>query len=808
MMRRILQRISLKQVLALGAGITLVTGLMFGGFLFYLAKDLPTVEELVNPEYSLPSKIYDRQGQLVEEVFVKRRKLIEYEDLPPHLINGLVAKEDTRFFEHHGIDPLRMLKAGWINLLCWCKKQGASTLTQQTARQFFLTLKRTWVRKFKEILLAISIENRYSKEKILTLYLNKVNFGDAYGVSAAAEYYFDKKVGDLSLSESGVLVGLLPSPNKFKPTRNLQLSKKQRNIVLARMAEEGFITRSEQMAAASEPIILAERSNPRNEAVAYYVELVRRQLLRQFGSKKLYEGGLHVYTAMDINYQITAHEELAAGLRDLDRRRGYRVIEDRIELEESGRVPEELVIELNPGRELDTGKVLSGIVLEVDKKTARIALAPYEEGIIAWKILKETWKFYYPDEEAKESLPLRRLADILAPGKRIQVEIIGQDPESGKYLLDLNQEPLANGSIYSMNPKTGEVLAMVGGVRFGREKGSSEFIRATQAVRQPGSAFKPIVYAAALEEGYSPATILTDSPRVFTLSTGRKHSPQNYDGSYLGRISLRESLFRSRNVPTVQLVDQMGARRVIEYARKFGISTAIPEESIIALGTHSLKLSELTRAYGVFPNGGKLVTPVYIMRIEDSNGVVLYENVPESQQVISESTAYMITDILRDVVRHPLGTGYRAMKDLGRPAGGKTGTTQNNTDAWYLGFIPQLVTGVYVGFDDPNISLGKRETGSKAAAPIWKNYVSRVVKSMPIEGFPQPESVITMRVDENGKLLSSCDTQFNSRYELFAVKSVSQRQRMGGACNTGTLRTVSTKNFNTPSANENPDDEL
>ena len=808
MMRRFLKKFAVKQILALGAGLMLVAGLMFGGFLYYLGSDLPEVEDtLVNPEYSLPSKIYDRQGQLVEEVFIKRRKLIEYKELPPYLINGLIAKEDSRFFDHHGIDPLRMLKAGWINLLCWCKKQGASTLTQQTARQFFLTLRRTWVRKFKEILLALSIERQLSKEQILTLYLNKVNFGDAYGVSAAAEYYFDKKVGDLSLSESGVLVGLLPSPNKFKPTRNLQLSKKQRNIVLSRMAEEGFITRSEQMAAASEPIILAERSNPRNEAVAYYVELVRRQLLEQFGTKKLYEGGLRVYTAMDISYQIAAHEELAAGLRDLDRRRGYRVTGERIEMEESGRIPEELVIELNPGRELDTGKVLAGIVVEVDKKTARVALAPYEEGIIEWKTFKKEWKSYFPDEETEESLRIRELATILTPGRRVQVEIIGQDPESGKYLLDLYQEPQANGAIYSMNPNTGEVLAMVGGVRFGKERGGSEFIRATQAVRQPGSAFKPIVYAAALEEGYSPATILDDSPRVFTLSTGKKHSPQNYDGSYLGRISLRESLFRSRNVPTVQLVDQMGARRVIQYARKFGISTAIPEESIIALGTHSLKLSELTRAYSVFPNGGNLVTPVYIMRIEDSTGTVLYENVLESQQVISESTAYMVTDILRDVVRHPLGTGHRAMKDLGRPAGGKTGTTQNNTDAWYLGFIPQLVTGVYVGFDDPNIPLGKKETGSKAAAPIWKNFVSRVTKSMPIEGFPQPDTVVTMRVDPSGNLLTQCDTQSNSRYELFAVKSVSQRKRGGSGCGAGTLRTVSSQETGTSNASDNPDDE-
>jgi penicillin-binding protein 1A len=772
-----------------GLAASVVLGICFMGLLLYLNTQLPPVARLEDPDYSLPTIIYDRHGRKVDEVFIKRRKLVTYEQIPRPLINGLIAKEDARFFEHHGIDPLRILKAAWVDLVSLNLVEGASTLTQQTARQFFLTLEKTWVRKIKEVLLALRIEREFTKEEIITLYLNKVNFGDAWGVAAASEYYFNKRVEDLSLSESAVLIGLLPAPNRYKPTRNLQLSRRQRNIVLARMADEGFITRSEQMAASSEPIVLAERTDPKNEASAYYVELVRRILLERFGSKNLYEGGLHVYTAMDLADQVAAHQELVKGVRALDRRRGYRGPMDQVQLDELGHVPEDVLINLNPGRELDVGRIVDGVVVEVQDKTARVALAPYQEGVITWEQLKKNWLAYLPpNQENPQPLAITALADVFAVGDHIQGEIVGQNAENGRFLLDLYQEPQANGAIYMMDPKTGEVVAMVGGIRFGRSEGGSEFIRATQAERQPGSSFKPIIYAAAIEEGYTPATVLDDSPRVFTLSTGRKHTPQNYDQVFLGRLSLRESLMRSRNVPTVQLVDEMGARKVIEYARKFGITTPIPEESIIALGTHSVRLSELTRAYAVFPNGGKLVDPIYILRIEDSKGNVIYRSEQHSQQVISEATAYVITDIMRDVVRNPFGTGYKAMEGFDRPAGGKTGTTQNYTDAWYLGFIPQLVAGVYVGFDDPSTSLGPSEVGGRTAAPIWKGVLERVEGSLPIETFHQPDSVVTMRVGPAGQLLGSCDNLDGSRYELFRADTIPKRLRDGSSCVTGPLQ--------------------
>ncbi|MDH5753522.1 MAG: transglycosylase domain-containing protein, partial [Deltaproteobacteria bacterium] len=654
----------LKKSIKIGLAAGVAMFLAIGGYLFHLNSSLPSVDALTDPDYSLPTIIYDRHGQKITEIFIKRRKLVVFSQLPPHLINGLIAKEDSRFFDHFGIDPLRMLKAAWVNALAWGTRQGASTLTQQTARQFFLTLEKTWERKLKEILLALKIERDFTKEEILTLYLNKVNFGDAWGVSAAAEYYFSKRVEDLTLAESAMLVGLLPAPNRYKPTRSPQLARQQRNIVLQRMHEEGFISRSQAMASASEPIILAEAADPTIEAVGYYVEHVRRLLLENYGSKSLYEGGLHVYTAMDITYQTASHKALVKGVRELDRRRGYRGAQDGVELNEVGQVPEEILESINAGHSPEVGKILKGIVVEVtdeeDKprkgnddeppppSRALVMLDKATTGVLAWKTVSDDWqiRLEYPDEEdAKEPVPqpIRRMSDILKPGDLIQVEVIGMDSETGQYSLGLFQEPQSNGALYAMSPHNGDVLAMSGGIRFGREEGGSEFIRATQALRQPGSSFKPMVYASAIEEGYNPATMLDDSPRVFILSTGKKHNPQNYDNTYLGPVSLRQSLVRSRNVPTVQLVEEIGASKVIEYARRFGLSTNIPAESIIALGTHSVRLSELTRAYGVFPAGGMLAKPRYILRIEDSKGMVIHQEETEMTEAISPATAFLVT---------------------------------------------------------------------------------------------------------------------------------------------------------------------
>jgi penicillin-binding protein 1A len=762
------------------AGAVLFVALV--GFLIYLDATLPPVARLENPEFSLPTNIFDRNGVKVDEVFIYRRKLVTYDQLPKQLINGLLAKEDTRFFEHHGIDPVRMLKAAWVNLITFSTAQGASTLTQQTARQFFLTLDKTWIRKISEILLALKMEREFSKEEILTLYLNKVNFGDAWGISAASEYYFDKRVEDLSLAEGATLIGLLPAPNRYKPTRNPILARRQRNIVLQRMFEEGYISQAESLAASSEPIVLAETSNTNSEAAAYYVEYVRRTLLQQLGGRQLYEGGLNVVTAMDFTMQKAAHQALLRGVAAVDKRRGYRGSEDKVELDAKGQPPQEALDALNPNLAVDAGRVARGIVLEVTAARARVALAPKVEGVISWDAIRTRWPVRFNPQNENEPLYNRNLTELLKPGELIQVKGIGRDPASGKLLLDLYQEPVVNGAVYAMDPRTGEVLAMVGGTRFGRGNGASEFIRATQAERQPGSAFKPIIYAAAIDEGYTPATVLDDSPRVFTLANGKKHIPQNYDNTFLGHLTLRESLVRSRNVPTVQLVDEMGPRKVVQYARKLGITTRIPEESLIALGTHSVRLSELTRAYAVFASGGMLSTPVYVLKVTDQKGNVVIENKPSAQQVIAPETAYLVSDMLLDVVRSQYGTGHRVAEVIHRPAAGKTGTTQNYSDAWFMGFIPQLVAGVYVGFDDVSHTLGPSETGSRAALPIWLDFMTRADAGMPIETFAAPPTVVMHRVNSNGQLLGPCDDSAGSRLEMFKASSIPPRLQGSASC--------------------------
>jgi len=766
-------------------GMAVAMFLFVAAVLVYYSATLPSIDQLEDPDYALPTTIYDRNGIKIQEIYIKRRKLVTYDQLPPHLINALIAKEDSRFFEHFGIDPLRIVKAAWVNLLKLDTAQGASTLTQQTARQFFLTLEKTWSRKIREILLALKIEREFTKKEIITLYLNKVNFGDAWGVAAAAEVYFGKQVENLSLGESATLVGLLPAPNRYKPTRNPHLARQQRSIVLQRMVDEGFLTRDEQMLAASEPIVLTHGGDRTLEAAAYYVELVRRRLQEQYGTKNLYEGGLHVYTAMDLSYQVAAHAALVHGVTELDHRRGFRPAEERIELTEDGQVPEEVLADLNPPMAAETNLPLRAVVLEVTPEQVRFALGEGMEGYVTWQEFSADWPNWLSPEQPGTPLALTSFSEVFQPGDLVQATLAAEDPETGRFRLALQQHPEANGGVYSMDPRTGEVLAMVGGIEFGKGGNASEFIRATQAERQPGSSFKPLIYAAAIDEGYTPATMLDDSPRVFTLDSGRKHNPGNYDNQYLGPISLRESLMRSRNVPTVQLVEEMGTRRVIDYARRFGITTAIPEETLIALGTHSVRLSELTRAYAVFPGQGQRVEPIYIKRIEDNDGNVIFAAEPTVEQVISPATAYLITDILQDVVRNPFGTGHKAMEGFDRPAAGKTGTTQNYTDAWYLGFIPQLVTGVYIGFDDSRISLGPSEAGSRAAAPIWKEYMQAVENTLPVETFAQPPTVVAHRVSDNGTLLSACDRSAGSRFELFKVSSIPTRLLSESGCSQG-----------------------
>ncbi len=760
----------------------------FGGLglfsLGWLYITLPSIDALDNPEFSLPTIIYDRHGNRVDSLYIKQRKLVEYDELPPHLINALLAKEDARFIDHHGIDPVRIVKAAWVNFLALDAVQGASTLTQQTARQFFLTLEKTWSRKFREILLALKIERKFSKKQIITLYLNKVNFGDVWGVSAAAEHYFGKEVQELNLEEGATLIGLLPAPNLYKPTRNPHLALKHRNIVLQRMENEEAISNLEYLAAIKRPLKIAAGKEDVSKAASYYVELVRRRLQEKFGSKKLYEGGLHVYTSMSLDFQRAAYKALLNGVREINIRQGYRPTEESVQLK--GSQNKEIFASLNPS--LPDGSVngmeifipekrFNAVVVSLNSQQALLQFSAQHQGLLLLNDVNKRWKILLRYQGSKlHQETFSSLARAMKLGSLVQVIALDKT-QNGIRRFQLHQYPLANGAVYAADPNSGEVLAMVGGIRFGRSQGESEFIRATQAQRQPGSAFKPIIYAAALDEGFTPATILDDSPRTFVLQTGKKHTPQNYDQRFLGFVSLRDSLVRSRNVPTVQLVQNIGVDRVIEYSRKFGISTPIPREGLIALGTHSVKLSELTRAYGVFASGGYLAKPIYILRVEDSDGKILLENTPESEEIISPSTAFLITDILRDVVRRPSGTAYRALRGLNLPAAGKTGTTQNYTDAWYIGFLPQLIAGVYVGIDDHRKSLGSYETGSRAAAPVWKNFIAQISSLLTVESFLQPNSVVTHRVSKNGQFITRCDEQTEQRYELFKQESIPPRNK-------------------------------
>ena len=896
----------------------------------YLRHRLPEPSGLENPSYSLPTQIYDRHGEQVAQVFIQRRKLVRYETLPPTLIDALIAKEDNRFFDHIGIDVVRMIKAAWVNLISFSKAQGASSLTQQTARQFFLDLDKTWERKLSEIVLALEIERRFSKKEIIELYLNKVNFGDAWGVAAASEVYFAKPVEELTLPEAAMLIGLLPAPNRYKPTKNPRLARQQRDVVLKRMWEEGYLSEAAYREAIATPLRIASPDADDEEASAYYVELVRRELLARYGSKALYEGGLRVYTALDRTYQRAAARALRHGVEAVDRRQGYRGAPRQLDLQAllkddlpareqrqggqrqgesiqnappsanaplapeevlraldasmaatpvihaaqansetespsaSGSValagealssPESLLAlhqtltDLNPAGALAMEGPVEAIVWQVQERELRLALSPRLFVSLDWKTYQEAWPLLQktvqqPAQQAQlrsliaaaesasgihphpEPAPTsstdpeviarylglahgngyqtlvdvqttvqpQHFADIFQRGQIVLVRREKNPAASAPATSDaaaaqdlsvwqIYQHPQANGGVYASDPQSGEVLALVGGVRFGKHAHESEFIRATQALRQPGSGFKPIVYAAALEQNYHPASVLADVPRVFTLLSGVKHTPRNYDQRYLGPVSLREALVRSRNVPTVQLAEALGPRQIINYARRLGIETPIPEEVLIALGTHSMKLSELTRAYGVFAAGGRKAQPIYIRRIEDDQGQVIFEAEHVSEQVIPAATAYLISDVLSDVVRSPRGTAHRALKGLNRPIAAKTGTTQDYASAWFIGYVPRLVAGVYVGFDDARRSLGPHEGGSRVAAPIWREFFEAIAERTPAEPFARPESIVSYRIDRQGSLLDPCQRsvaateESQAHFELFRADTVARHLR-------------------------------
>ena len=733
--------------------ISVVSGTSLGFFLFELSKTLPQnlEDELHKRNDVLPTVLYDREGNQIEELFIQRRVVIPYEQFPPHLVQALIASEDVRFFSHLGIDPLRIPKAFLANLKAGRIVQGASTLTQQTARLFLLSREKQIIRKLREMLLAFRMEMQFSKQDILSLYLNKVYLGNAEGIEAAAQGYFGKHAMELDLAESALLVGILPAPSRYAPHVNPELTLQRRNVVLRRMRQEGFISEQELQKTIDTPISLIRIHDSTTEATSYYVEHVRRYLIKKYGSEVLYQGGLKVFLAMDLNYQTFAHESLRKGILELTKRQGFHGTQSENSHNNSMLSDNSTQVNTVKIDSLFLGNIVAGIVKEVSKEKVSVELGE-SSGILEWNNIS-TWK---NGNVLKDKRPTKisNPAEIFSVGDEIQVRLADYDSKNNYFRLQLYQEPLVNGALLAMDPKTGEVLSMTGGYRYGE----SEFNRAIQARRQPGSSFKPIVYSAALDAGFTLSSALIDSPRAYvtgaqTVGDAEIWTPKNYGDKVTGKVSLRTALVKSLNLATIGLCEELKPKQVIAYSKRFGITAKMMENLTTCIGSLSVTLQEMISAYGVFANQGRLVKPIYILRVEDQYGNILESSLPELKQVTSEETAFLLSNVLQDVVQR--GTGRRA-RAIGRPSAGKTGTTNDSVDAWYIGYIPQLLTGVYVGFDKPR-RMGKSETGSRAAAPIWINFMKNAVANMPTEQFRQPPGITTVKIHKSGRRAIPCD---------------------------------------------------
>ncbi len=679
------------------------------GLLFVYASDLPEIRALETYRPTVVTEIYADDGQLVGSFALQRRILMTYEQCPRVLYNAVTAIEDQHFEEHWGIDFPRIFSAAFRNLVKRRITGGASTISMQLAGNLFLDRSdRSFRRKMQEMLLALQIERRYTKPQIFTMYANQVYLAHGnYGFAAAAQFYFGKPVTDLKVQEAALLAGMVNGP-KFSPLSNPEAALARRNLAIHRMEEEGKITPAEEAAARKSPLGL-HIQYPRNDLAPYFFEDIRKYLEATYGTEAVHERGLRVYTTLNINMQRVANQALRDGLHSYERRHGWK-----------GNLPN--VLRDNLGK-LDTyedddwrhaiekGSYVTGLVLSVEEKNAIIKIGPYRailaSGDFAWTGRKKP-------------------ADLLKVGDLAQFSI--QELRDTTVRAQLEQQPGPQGALLAIDNPTGEIKAMVGGYSFE----DSKFNRATQAVRQVGSSFKVYVYADALEKGASPFDTIVDTP--FTaISGGQPYSPRNYDERFEGTITLRRALAGSRNIPAVKLAEKVGINTVVDMAKRFGITTPLPPYLPLALGAADMRLVEHVSAFTVFPNDGIRIDPHMIRRVTSYDGALLEESHPEVHDVLSPDVARTMTAMLEEVIQ--FGTGVQA-KALGRPAAGKTGTTQDYTDAWFVGFTPQLTAGAWVGFDDKQVSLGKRETGARAALPIWLEFMQGALAGTPVTDFP------------------------------------------------------------------------
>jgi penicillin-binding protein 1A len=704
-------------------------GLILTASYIQLDRSLPSTQSLKNYHPSLVSTIYAADGTLIGEFYAERRYIIPLGDLPPHLIKAFLAAEDVRFYEHGGVDLAGIVRAFLKNLQAGEIVQGGSTITQQVVKSLLLSPERTWIRKAKEAILAYRIDRSLSKDEILHLYLNQIYFGSgAYGVEAAARTYFGKHAEDLDLAESALLAGLPKAPSRFSPFHNEAAARDRQRYVLQRMAEVSFASPSEAKQALAEPLRFNKPKHWTLRDLNSFTEEVRREVEARYGRDGLYKEGLTIHTTLDLKAQQLAEKALDQGLRELDKRhRRYRGLHDNIP--EEGRPKYLKLLEERSG-ELTAGQVVGALVQEYQPQTKTVLL---DLGPAPGKLPPSGWEW-------TRMVSSKRAPKVFRPGDVLRVRLEKQMDDKS-WLTALEQDPAMEGALLCMDPTTGRVISMVGG----RDFAKSQFNRATQALRQPGSSFKPVIYAAALDKGYAENSILIDSPIIKDDHSLRgPWKPANYDRQFWGPILLRRALIHSRNVVTVKLLDAIGVNYAIGYARRLGINAPLTPTLSLALGSSGVTLMELLTAYSTFANQGDRVMPYMIERIEDRNGRVLEEHQVQAESVISPQTAYLITHLLQGVIEE--GTG-RAARKLGRPAAGKTGTTNEMKDAWFVGYTPSVLTGVWVGYDDHTISLGKGETGGRAACPIWLYFMEQYLKDRPVETFRIAEGITFAKVN-------------------------------------------------------------
>ena len=699
--------------------------------LWIFSNELPDYKFLKNYKPPVSSKLYSGSGQLVSEFSSEKRIFVPYKSIPNTIINSFLSAEDKNFFSHPGVDAKGVIRASIKNISNIFKSErleGASTITQQVAKNFLLSNEVSLNRKIKEAILAFRIERALSKERILELYLNQIYLGEgSYGIASASLQYFDKPINNLNYLEASLLAALPKAPSRYNPYKNIKIAKYRRNLVLKNLFENSYINKSEFEILKKQPIELRKRKNKYTEDAKYYVEDVRKFIVDKYGFDKVYKQGFNIKSPINLELQSIASKVLRDGLISHDKRRGWRGPIDNIKYKKNWFTKfSDFKLEKSIGWKL-------AIIKKVEKFSIQIETEEKDIGIINYKDISWTKKEF--DE-------------ILKNGDVVYVQKIGK-----KY--SLRQLPQANGSIVVIHPFTGRVLALSGGFSFKK----SEFNRATQALRQPGSAFKPFIYALALENNFTPSSLVLDAPIVLDQGVDlKKWKPVNYGKKFYGPSTLRTGVEKSRNLMTVRIAQELGIKKITKFSKKLNIYDNPEELMSISLGSAETTLLKLTSAYCSFLNGGKLIEPILIDRIQDSEGSTIFNsekrickqcdeisylsnNIPEISdnftKIFSPETAYQMVSMLEGVVKR--GTGKKLNK-LNLDIAGKTGTTNNNTDAWFIGFTSNLVVGVYVGYDDPK-SLGKFETGSKAALPIFESFIKKVVNKKQARPFKVPKNI-------------------------------------------------------------------